>query len=71
MQPKMKKVINVSLTLKFKVNCQSQVISFIFFEILDLKQVRIDTENLSLLNIEPEIRKVIILYYIVYIHDLF
>ena len=58
--------IKVSLTLTFKVNCQGQVIGFVFFEILDLEKVRIDTEILSLLYIQPEIRKVII----VYIHDL-
>ena len=28
--------MKVSLTLKFKVNCQGQVIDFVFFEILDL-----------------------------------
>ena len=57
--------VKVSLTLTFKVNCQGQVI-VCFFEILDLEKVRIDTEILSLLYIQPEIRKVII----VYIHDL-
>ena len=56
--------INVSLTLTFKVKCQGQVI--VFFEILDLEKVRIDTEILSVLYIQPEIRKVII----VYIYDL-
>ena len=58
--------IKVSLTLTFKVNCQSQVIDFVFFEILGFEKVRIDTEILSLLYIQPEIRKVII----VYINDL-
>ena len=58
--------IKVSLTLTFKVNCQGQVIDFVFFEILDLEKVRIDTEILSLPNIQPEIRKVIL----VYIYDL-
>ena len=58
--------IKVSLTLTFKVNCQGQVIGFVFFEILDLEKVRIDTEILSLLYIQPEIRKVIK----VYIYDL-
>ena len=37
-----------------------------FLEILDLKKVRIDTEILSVLYIQPEIPKVII----VYIYDL-
>ena len=55
--------IKVSLTLKFKVNCQSQVTDFVFFGILDLEKVRIDTEILSLpLCIQPEIQKVIIVY---------
>ena len=58
--------IKVSLTLTFKVKCQDQVIGFVFFEILDLEKVRIDTEILSVLYIQPEIRKVII----VYIYDL-
>ena len=58
--------IKVSLTLTFKVNCQGQVIGFVFFEIFDLEKVRIDTEILSVLYIQPEIRKVII----VYIYDL-
>ena len=51
--------IKVSLTLTFKVNCQDQVIDFVFFEILDLEKVRIDTEISSLLYIQPEILKVI------------
>ena len=50
--------IKLSLTLTFKVNCQGQVIDFAIFEILDLEKVRIDTEILSLLYIQPEIRKV-------------
>ena len=59
--------IEVSLTLTFKVKCQGHVIGFVFFEILDLEKVRIDTEIfLSVLFIQPEIRKVII----VYIYDL-
>ena len=58
--------IKVSLTLTFKVNCQGQVIGFVSFKILDLEKVRIDTEILSVLYIQPEIRKVII----VYIYDL-
>ena len=39
---------------------------FVFFEILDLEEIRIDTEILSVLYIQPEIRKVMI----VYIYDL-
>ena len=60
-QPKIKKVhIKVSLNLTFKVNCQGQVIiDFVFFELLDLEEVRIDTEISSLINIQPEMRKVI------------
>ena len=58
--------IKVSLTLRFKVKCQGQVIGFVFFEILDLEKVRIDTEILSVLYIQPDIRKVIT----VYIYDL-
>ena len=58
--------IKVSLALTFKVECQGQVIGFVIFEILDLEKVRIDTEILSVLYIQPEIRKVII----VYIYDL-
>ena len=58
--------VKVSLTLTFKVNCQGQVTGFVFFEILDLEKVRIDTEILSVLYVQPEIRKVIW----VYIYDL-
>ena len=58
--------IKVSLTLTFKVKCQGQVIGFVFLKILDLEKVTIDTEILSVLYIQPEIRKVII----VYIYDL-
>ena len=47
--------VKVSLTLTFKVNCQGQVIGFVFFEILDLEKVRIDTEILSVLYVQPEI----------------
>ena len=54
--------IKVSLTLTFKVNCQGQVIGFVFIENLDLVKVRIDTEILSLLYIQPEIRKVMKVY---------
>ena len=54
--------IKVRLTLRFKVNCQGQVIDFVFFEILDLEKVRIDTEISSLLYTQPEIWKVIIVY---------
>ena len=56
--------IKVSLTLTFKVNCQGQVIDFVFFEILDLEKVRIDTEIMSLLYIQPEIPKVICSIYL-------
>ena len=58
--------VKVSLTLTYKVNCQGQVTGFVFFEILDLEKVRIDTEILSVLYVQPEIRKVIW----VYIYDL-
>ena len=58
----MKGHIKVSLTLTFKVKCQGQIICFVFFEILDLEKVRIDTEILSVLYIQPEIWKVIIVY---------
>ena len=59
--------MKVSLTLTFKVNCQCKVIGFVFVEIPELKKVRIDTEILSSLYIvQPEIRKVMI----VYIYDL-
>ena len=52
--------IKVSLTLTIKVKCQGQVINFVFIEIFDLDKVRIDTEIMSVLYIQPEIRKVII-----------
>ena len=52
----------MSLTLTFKVNCQGQVIDFVFFEILGLEKVRIDTEILSVPYIQSEIWKVIIVY---------
>ena len=58
--------IKVSLTLTFKVKCQDQAIDFVFFEIHDHDKVRFDTEIFSVLYIQPEIRKVII----VYINDL-
>ena len=45
------------------VNCQGKVV---FFQIIYLKKVRIDTEILSVPYIQPEIWKVII----VYIYDL-
>ena len=54
--------IKVSLTLTFKVNCQGQVIYVVFSPrswTVDLEKVRIDTEILSLLYLQPEIRKVI------------
>ena len=54
--------IKVSLTLKFKVKCEGQVIGFVFFEIVDLEKVGIDTEILSVLYIQPEIRKVTVVY---------
>ena len=41
--------VKVSLTLTYKVNCQGQVTGFVFFEILDLEKVRIDTEILSVI----------------------
>ena len=47
--------IKVSLTLTIKVNCQDQVINYVFFEIFDLEKVRIDTEILSVPYIQPEI----------------
>ena len=56
----------MSLTSTLKVKCQGQVIGFVFVEILDLEKVRIDTKLLSVLYIQPEIRKVIV----VYIYDL-
>ena len=46
--------VKVSLTLTYKVNCQGQVTGFVFFEILDLEKVRIDTEILSVLYVQPE-----------------
>ena len=55
--------IKVSLTLTSKVKCQGQVIDFVFFEIPDLEKVRIDTEILSVLYTQPEIRKVIEVYF--------
>ena len=58
--------IKVSLTLTFKIKCQGQIIGFVFFKILDVEKVSIDTEILSVLYIQPEIRKFII----VYIYDL-
>ena len=54
--------IKVSLTLTFKVKCQGQVIGYVFFKILDLEKVRIDTEILSVPYIQQEIWKVIIAY---------
>ena len=54
--------IKVSLTLTFNVNRQGYVIVFVFLEIPDLEKVRIDTEILSVLYIQPEIPKVIIVY---------
>ena len=54
--------IKVSLALTLKVKCQGQVIDFVFFEILDLQKVRIDTEILSVPYIQSEIWKVILVY---------
>ena len=39
--------IKVSLILTSKVNCQGEVIGFVFFKILDLEKVRINTKILS------------------------
>ena len=47
------------LTFIFKVNHKGQVTDFVFSEILDLANVRIDTKIESLAGIQPEIRKVI------------
>ena len=47
----------MNLILTLKVNCQGQVIGFVVFE-----KVRIDTEILFVLYIQPEKRKVIIVY---------
>ena len=47
------------LTFIFKFNHQSQVTDFAFFEILDLENVRIDSEIKFLACIQPEIGKVI------------
>ena len=47
------------LTFIFKINHRSQVTDFVFSEILDLADVRIDTKIKSLACIQPEIRKVI------------
>ena len=47
------------LTFIFKVNHQGQVTEFVFFKILDLANVRIDTKIKCLACIQPEIRKVI------------
>ena len=60
--------IKVSLILTFKVKCQGQVIDLVFFEIPDLENVRIDTEILSLLHIQPEIRKVICSIYFISVY---
>ena len=48
------------MSATFKVNCQGLMI--VFFEILDLEKVRINTEIFSLLYIQLDIRKVIIVY---------
>ena len=54
--------IKVNLTSKFKVSCQCQVSEFVSFEILDLEKVILDTKISSLLYIQPEIQKVILVY---------
>ena len=47
------------MTLIFKVNRQGQKIDFSFFDLLDPKNVRIDTKIKSVLRLQPEITKVI------------
>ena len=49
----------IGLTLKIKVNHQSQVIENGFSEIFDIENVRIDTKIESIASIQPEISKVI------------
>ena len=58
--------VKVSWTLRSKSNVKVKELVLFFFKILDLEKVRIDTNILSVLHIQPEIRKVII----VYIYDL-
>ena len=47
------------LTLTSEVNRQSQVTTFVFFEITDLDLVRIDTKIKSVSCMQPKITKVI------------
>ena len=51
----------IGLTLKIKVINQGQVTRNGFSEIIDIENVRIDTEIESIAGIQPEIRKVILL----------
>ena len=51
--------IKVSSTLTFKVKLQGQVVDFVFYEILDVEKVRIDTKIKSVSCIQPELKKVI------------
>ena len=46
------------LTLLFKVNHQSQLTDFIFSEILDIENARIDTKINIISCIQPKIREV-------------
>ena len=58
-QPETRKVIQlICVTLSFKVNRQGHVIEFNIFDILDLKNVRIDTKINFVSCLQPEIRKV-------------
>ena len=51
--------VHTCMTLIFKVNRQGQKIDFSFFDLLDPKNVRIDTKIKSVLRLQPEITKVI------------
>ena len=58
-QPEIRKVIQlICVTLSFKVNRQGHVIEFNIFDILGLKNVRIDTKINFVSCLQPEIRKV-------------
>ena len=58
-QPEIRKVIQwMCVTLSFKVNRQGHVIVFNIFDILDLKNVRIDTKIEFVSCLQPKIRKV-------------
>ena len=58
-QPEQIKVIQtMCVTLSFKINRQGHVIVFNIFNILDLKNVRIDTKINFVLCLKPEIWKV-------------